>query len=171
MKSFVAVFDNAPLGVTPWMEAAAKAGGLTLVNQDDMGKWLSEDPDFRKALLSDDIKSFTNPDPRLSPFYRKTLEAKVADPKVALHGWGWLVFAERVDLVILDATGLEEHRKQSVQGVTQKRMDDEFLKVKAYLASEAKKRVAPDRILQLQAFSPAKEKEELAVQFVKRLVR
>jgi hypothetical protein len=171
MKSFVAVFDNAPLGVAPWMEAAAKAGGLTLVQQDDMGKWLSEDPEFRKAILAEDIKSFSNPDPRLSPFYRKTLEEKVPDPKVALHGWGWLVFAESVDLCILDYAGLEEHRTKSVPGVSQKKMDDEFLKVKAYLFAEAKKRLAPDRILQLQAFSPAQEKEELAVQFVKRLVR
>jgi hypothetical protein len=171
MKSFVAVFDNAPLGVAPWMEAAAKAGGLTLVTQDDMGKWLAEDEEFRKAIMAPNIKSFSNPDPSLTPFYRKTLEAKVPDAKVALHGWGWLVFAERVDLVILDATGLEEHRKQSIQGVNQKRMDDEFLKVKAYLSSEAKKRVSPDRILQIQAFSPPMEKLDLAVQFVKKLVR
>ncbi|MDY7231585.1 hypothetical protein [Hyalangium rubrum] len=171
MKSFVAVFDCAPLGVLPWMEAAAKAGGLTLVQQDDVGKWLSEDPEFRKAIMAPNIKSFSNPDPSLTPYYLKVLETKVPEPKVALHGWGWLVFAEKVDLCILDYAGLEQQRKKSVEGVAQKKMDDEFFKVKSYLFAEAKKRLPADRILQLQGFSSEKEKQELAVQFVQKLSR
>lgn len=170
MKSFVAVFDNAPLGVVPWMQEAAKAGGLTLVNQEDVGRWLSEEPGFGKALMDPKIKNFSNPDPSLSPYYRKVLETKVPAAKVALHGWGWLVYSERVDVVILDSDGLQQAREAGAERVGKKRIDEEFIKVKTYLLNEAKKRTSPDRILQLQALSE-KEKLEQSVRFIQRWAR
>jgi hypothetical protein len=156
MKSFVAVFDNAPLGVSPWMRAAAKAGGLTLVSQEEVGRWLAEQPGFREALEDPRIKNFSQPHPSLTPYYREALATKVRQPRVALQGWGWLVFAERVDVCVLDFSGLEQHRQAGVARVGQKRMDD-----------ESKKRVAPERLLPLQALSE-QEKTERVVRLLQR---
>ena len=170
MKSFVAVFDNAPLGLVPWMQEAAKAGGLTLVGQDAVGTWLSQEPGFGKALMDPKIKNFSNPDPSLTPYYCKVLDTHVPDAKVALHGWGWLVYSERVDVVILDSDGLDQARQSAAERVGKKRADDEFLTVKTYLLNEAKKRVPADRILQLQGLTE-KEKGDQAVRFLQRHVR
>lgn len=167
MKSFVAVFDNAPLGVTPWMREAAKAGGLALVDQEDVGRWLAEQPEFGKAVMDPKIKNFSNPDPSLAPYYLQVLDTKVPEARVALQGWGWLVYSPRVDVVILDTEGLEQARQSAAERVGKKRAEDEFLKVKTFMLNEAKKRVPMDRILQLQGLAP-REKGEHALRFMLR---
>lgn len=171
MRDFVAVFDNAPLGPAPWMKKAAEAAGLFFVDQDAIARVLSEDPGFQKAMLSPKVKSFSNPHqhPSLAEYYQAALD-KLApnEPKLALHGWGWLVFAEKVHAVVFDFAGFEAEKKklEKTRQLKPAQAAEHFEKAKNVLRDQAKKKVFPNRIIELDATANDEAKAKRVIEFL-----
>ncbi len=169
--SFVLVMDNVPLEFAPWMRDITKIARLKLVDNDLIVKKLSEKPAFQKALLDNPlIRNFQNPHPSLAPHYREALNDLKPGDRIAFDGWGWLVFAEKVDACVFDFSGLEAEKKKPTYAKTPpKQVDAHFEKVKDTLRQAAKKVLQESKILELPAGLTDPQKKAKVQEFLKRL--
>lgn len=174
MKPLVVVFDNSPLGAAPWMTKTAQALGLHFVDQESLGKVLAESETLQQAILSPQVKRFANPHqhPGLSTYYQAALKKLAPDKeRIALHGWGWLVFAERVHACVLDFSGFEAERKalEKNRSLKPAQIAENLEKAKAIVRDQAKQRVYPDSVLELPMGASDADKEAKAMAFLRPL--
>lgn len=156
MGRIVVVLDNSPSKTAPWMRAAAGAARLALVDNEAVAAAIG--PEGEKAILSPDNPGLGSPTEALAPHYRRALETVAAgQERLALDGWGWLVYARPVDACILDFAGWNVEQ-------TARRAEP----IKAAIREKAKAAVrSPERILELPVGASDAEKAELASAFLR----
>lgn len=159
----IVVFDNTPLDTADWMRRAAERASLSFVENAAIGLEMAHSAEARQALLEQTAPS--GPDDPVAKHYRAVLRSALAGrDRVALDGWGWLLYAENVSAAVLDFSGIDAHARKL--RVPAERQIEHAERLKETIRGHARRVLPPGAVLELPAGATDAQKEEAAVAFV-----
>ena len=124
---------------------------------------MAHSAEARQALL--EMAGPASPDDPVAQHYRAVLRSAIAGrERVALDGWGWLLYAEGVSGAILDFSGLDAHVR--TMRVPVDRQLEHGRRLKDAIRGHARRVLAPAAVLELPGGASDEQKAEAAVAFV-----